>query len=71
VEVDLLAAVLWCRQAADAGIADAQFNMGAAYEIGQGVSVDPDQAIFWYRAAIAQGYTRASYNLGGPNLVKS
>ena len=44
--------------------ADAQFKLGHAYSIGQGVSKDYAEALKWYRAAASQGHARAQFNLG-------
>jgi len=49
---------------AQAGDAEAQFQMGEAYRVGKGVSADQDAAIMWYRRATAQGHIRASEELG-------
>ncbi len=52
------------RKAADQGIANAQFNLGAAYYNGQGVPQDYAQAAVWYRKAAEQGNSEAQYYLG-------
>lgn len=44
---------------AEAGDADAQFNLGQAYKIGRGVPHDPNTALEWYRKAAAQGHHQA------------
>jgi clan AA aspartic protease (TIGR02281 family) len=44
-------AVKWYRKAADAGYADARFNLGAAYANGQGVQQSPAQAYMWLNLA--------------------
>ena len=49
---------------AQAGDAEAQFQMGEAYRAGKGVTADQDTAIMWYRRATAQGHIRASEELG-------
>jgi uncharacterized protein len=49
---------------AQAGDAEAQFQMGEAYRAGKGVTADPETAIMWYRRATAQGHIRASEELG-------
>jgi len=49
---------------AQAGDADAQFQMGEAYRVGKGVTADQEAAIMWYRRATAQGHIRASEELG-------
>jgi len=49
---------------AQAGDAEAQFQMGEAYRAGKGVTADIEAAIMWYRRATAQGHIRASEELG-------
>jgi len=49
---------------AQAGDAEAQFQLGEAYRSGRGVPADPEAAIMWYRRATAQGHIRASEELG-------
>jgi TPR repeat protein len=57
-------AAQWYRQAADAGIAAAQFKLGNAYFAGAGVPRDFAQAQGWYQRAAQQGYVDAQYTLG-------
>ncbi|TXT24353.1 MAG: TPR repeat SEL1 subfamily [Gallionellaceae bacterium] len=52
------------RNAAEKGIADAQFVLGAMYANGQGVERNYHEAVAWYRKAADQGYAKAQYNLG-------
>jgi TPR repeat protein len=52
------------RAAADAGEADAQFNMGLMYEQGIGVAKDEKEALAWYRKSAEQGNANAQFNLG-------
>ncbi|MGA2086912.1 MAG: tetratricopeptide repeat protein [Terracidiphilus sp.] len=52
------------RKAAEQGDANAQFNLGASYDLGQGVPQDFAQAAFWYRKAAEQGNPNAQINLG-------
>jgi uncharacterized protein len=49
---------------AQAGDAEAQFQMGEAYRAGKGVTADIETAIMWYRRATASGHIRASEELG-------
>ena len=44
--------------------AEAQNNLGYAYEKGQGVAQDYAQAVYWYRKAAEQGYAMAQSNMG-------
>ncbi|PZU60536.1 MAG: hypothetical protein DI547_02700 [Sphingobium sp.] len=57
------AVALW-RPAAEAGDADAQFNLGQAYKTGRGVPVDETIALEWFRRAAVQGHARAEDNYG-------
>lgn len=52
------------RPLAQAGDADAQFNLGQAYKLGRGVTQDLAQAIAWFQRAAAQGHIQAEDNLG-------
>lgn len=52
------------RPLADAGDADAQFNLGQAYKLGRGVPVDIAAALEYYRKAAVQGHARAEDNYG-------
>ena len=58
-----LAAELF-RKAADQGDAKAQYNLGMAYDTGQGVDQDYTLAAQWYRKAALQGLPQAQNNLG-------
>ncbi len=50
--------------AAEAGDAEAQFNLGLKYRKGQGVEQSDPKAAEWYRKAAAQGHAQAQNNLG-------
>ena len=52
------------RVKANAGDADAQWFLGYAYDIGQGVPQDSTQAVAWYRKAAEQGDALAQTLLG-------
>ena len=52
------------RQAAEQGVAMAQFNLGVMYDRGEGVPEDDSEAVEWYRKAAEQGLPGAQYNLG-------
>ena len=54
----------WFRKAATQGYARAEFNLGVAYDNGQGVPQNYTKAVYWYRKAATQGYARAENNLG-------
>jgi TPR repeat protein len=49
---------------ANAGNADAEFRVGAQYELGAHVRKDPVQAADWYRKAAEKGEVRAQHSLG-------
>jgi len=49
---------------ASAGNPDAQFRVGAQYELGAHVTADPAQAAAWYRKAADQGFAQAQHSLG-------
>ena len=52
------------RARADAGDAEAQFDLGVLYANGDGVPQDYAEAGRWYRLAAEQGHTGAQSNLG-------
>lgn len=52
------------RRAAEAGLADAEFEMGWAFENGLGTVQDYAQAAYWYQRAADQGDKLAMNNLG-------
>lgn len=49
---------------AEKGDANAQYNMGLLYALGQGMPRDYGKAAEWYRKAAGQGVAAAEYNLG-------
>ena len=49
---------------AEAGDADAQYNLGVMHDYGQGVPQDDAEASRWWRLAADQGHANAQYNLG-------
>lgn len=61
---DYVKAVGEWRPLANAGDADAQFNMGQAYKLGRGVPTDVPIAMEWFRKAAEQGHLRAEDNYG-------
>ena len=61
---DYVRAVREWRPLAQAGDADAQFNLGQAYKLGRGVTQDFAQAIAWFERAARQGHIQAEDNLG-------
>ena len=61
---DYATAIKEWRGPADAGDADAQFNLGQAYKLGNGVPKDLGQAEKWYKMAADQGHLQANDNYG-------
>ncbi len=58
-KADIPRALQLIQQAANAGVAEAQFLLGQLYEKGEYVEQDLPSAIRWYRAAELQKYPRA------------
>ena len=52
------------RQAAEAGLAQAQFTLGTMYAFGDGVPQSKTEARQWYERAAEQNHPRALFNLG-------
>src|SRR3954466_1524149 len=61
---DYAGAVAQWRPLAEAGNADAQFNMGQAYKMGRGVPANAGLAQGWYQKAAQQGHEQAQVNVG-------
>lgn len=61
---DYTRAVTEWRKDAEAGDADAQFNLGQAYKLGRGVPLDTQQAEVWYARAASKGHVQAEDNYG-------
>jgi len=57
-------AARWYREAAEAGLPEAQFNLGYLYERGLGLKADGPKAAVWYRRAALQGEAQAFRSLG-------
>jgi TPR repeat protein len=53
-------AIKWFQRAAQLGVAEAQFDLGRAHELGHGVGQDAAAAQIWYRQAAEQGHERAA-----------
>ncbi|MGH7217198.1 MAG: tetratricopeptide repeat protein [Nitrospiraceae bacterium] len=56
-------AIPYLRQAAEAGIAEAQYNLGICYLNGQGVAEDAAVANTWFERAAKQGWVDAQFKL--------
>ena len=52
-------AVNWLRKAAEQGHAQAQFNLGVCYALGNGVPQSYTEAVKWFRKAAEQGQAEA------------
>ena len=51
------------REQAEAGDAEAQFNLGVMYHTGDDVPQNNGRAVYWFCKAAEQGYAGAQYNL--------
>jgi cell division septation protein DedD len=61
---DYSGAIAQWRPLAEAGNADAQFNLGQAYKLGRGVPADAATAQSWYQKAARQSHEQAQVNVG-------
>src|SRR5262245_46550402 len=61
---DAAGAVAIWRPLAEAGDADAAFNLGQAYRLGKGVVIDLSQAQNWFERAARKGHVDAQTTLG-------
>ena len=52
------------RARAEAGVTEAQYDLGNMYRNGRGVPQGNAEAVHWYRLAADQGVARAQYGLG-------
>ena len=52
------------KKGAKQGDTVAQYNLGASYDKGEGVTEDDAEAVRWYRKAAEQGHAKAQFNLG-------
>ncbi len=62
-ENDFEEAFNWYKKAADQGLAGAQYSVGSAYDLGQGVEQNSEKAIKWYQLSVEQNHVWAQYNL--------
>ena len=68
----IISALLWRYRliiVATLGNAEAQYQLGAAYENGKGVKRDENEAMQWYRKAAAQGHARAAAAVSGTKFI--
>lgn len=61
---DYVKALKVWRPLAQAGDADAQFNLAQAYKLGRAVPQDMNAALDWYQKAATQGHVQAEDNYG-------
>src|SRR3954471_13344640 len=61
---DYSAAVAIWRPLAEGGDADAQFNLGQAYRLGRGVTINLGAARTWFERAASKGHVDAQTTLG-------
>jgi TPR repeat protein len=54
----------WYGQAAEKRDAQAQFELGKMYDLGEGVAPNYGEALKWYQKAAEQGFVPALHNLG-------
>ena len=52
------------RQQAEKGFPEAQYQLGLVYQLGKGVTPNPQEAFEWYLAAARQGLAEAQYVIG-------
>jgi TPR repeat protein len=57
-------AMQWFQRAAEQGLANAQYDIGASYAAGLGVTKNDVEAAKWFRRAAEQGMVFAQLNLG-------
>ena len=60
---DYTQAAIWYRKAAEQGDVLAEYTLGVAYNLGQGVPQDHAQAVVWHRKAAEQGNACGQYSL--------
>jgi TPR repeat protein len=63
--------MFWLRNAADRNDSYAQYNLGWAYESGEGVPKDKQEAIKWYGKASDGGNQEASARLAALTAANS
>jgi uncharacterized protein len=53
-----------CKQQAEQGDSEAQYKLGVAYFLGEGVVQNYKESVKWTRKAAEQGHADAQYDLG-------
>ena len=56
-------AVPLLKQAADSGVAEAQYNLGVTLEYGYGIEKNIDSAFYWYLKSADQGWSDGLYKM--------
>lgn len=56
-------AMAWYRRAAGEGVVEAQYLLGLAHALGQGVPIDHAEAVNWLEQAARAGHPKAQYHL--------
>jgi len=64
------APLLWWKEAAEAGSAEAAYNVGIMYLSGEGVPADELEAVYWLRRAANAGNVAAASRLGSVALAR-
>lgn len=62
-------AVACFKQAAEQGVAEAQFLFAQHLNTGKGIAVDLHESLYWHRQAAEQGHVKAQSSLGAIYLV--
>ena len=57
-------AIKYFQRAAEQGLLEAQFNLGAIYLNNKDISKRVPEAVMWWRKAAEGGFTRAQFTLG-------
>ena len=63
VETNLASYRYWRFKAAAVGNTEAQYEMGVAYRLGDGVPTNIENSVFWYEKAAAKNHPRALFDL--------
>ena len=64
LQKDMQKAVELYTEAAELGSVDALFNLGYAFELGEGVEQDETKSVHFYIKAAMQGHSESRHNLG-------
>ncbi|MDH5721805.1 MAG: peptidoglycan-binding protein [Alphaproteobacteria bacterium] len=68
IQQNLDRAILWFKEAASNGVANAKYNLGVLYHQGMGVDENLGEAMKLYGEAADMGHPEAAYNLGIANI---